>query len=70
MTRSSEPSIRGGARVLLGLIERRWWSVGALSRCTGKLLPSDLPDLAQTLLDGRFPSTPQRPDRDANAGSY
>jgi 8-oxo-dGTP pyrophosphatase MutT (NUDIX family) len=51
-------AVRHTANERAGLIERRWWSVAALSRCTDKLLPSELPDLVQTLLEGRFPSTP------------
>jgi 8-oxo-dGTP pyrophosphatase MutT (NUDIX family) len=41
-----------------GLIERRWWSAAALSTCRYKLLPTELPNLLQTLLDGRFPTAP------------
>ncbi|MDQ7802656.1 NUDIX domain-containing protein [Amycolatopsis sp. A133] len=41
-----------------GLIERRWWSAAAISTCRDKLLPVELPDLLQALLDDRFPLTP------------
>jgi 8-oxo-dGTP pyrophosphatase MutT (NUDIX family) len=51
-------ALRHTANERAGLIERRWWSVGALSECVDKLLPAELPDLLQMLLDGRFPGTP------------
>jgi len=41
-----------------GLIERRWWSVDELRRCTDKLLPAELPDLLDDLLADRFSDTP------------
>ncbi|MET9001745.1 NUDIX domain-containing protein [Amycolatopsis sp. NPDC004169] len=41
-----------------GLIERRWWSAAAISSCHDKLLPAELPDLLQALLDDRFSLTP------------
>ncbi|MGW4526943.1 NUDIX hydrolase [Amycolatopsis sp. NPDC004378] len=41
-----------------GLIERRWWSPAAVSACRDKLLPAELPDLLQALLDDRLPPTP------------
>ncbi|MEV6445110.1 NUDIX domain-containing protein [Amycolatopsis sp. NPDC051716] len=41
-----------------GLIERRWWSAAALSNCGDKLLPAELPNLLQELLDDRLPLAP------------
>jgi 8-oxo-dGTP pyrophosphatase MutT (NUDIX family) len=51
-------ALRHTANERAGLIERRWWPAAALSRCTDKLLPAELADLLQTLLDDRFPTTP------------
>jgi ADP-ribose pyrophosphatase YjhB (NUDIX family) len=41
-----------------GLIERRWWSAAELRHCPDPLLPNNLPDLLDDLLDGRFSDTP------------
>jgi 8-oxo-dGTP pyrophosphatase MutT (NUDIX family) len=51
-------ALRHTANERAGLIERRWWSAAALSPCTDKLLPAELPGLLLTLLDGRFPAVP------------
>ncbi len=51
-------ALRHTANERAGLIEHRWWSAAALATCRGKLLPAELPDLLQALLDNRFPSTP------------
>ncbi|MFJ7213575.1 NUDIX hydrolase [Amycolatopsis sp. NPDC098790] len=51
-------ALRHSANERAGLIERRWWSAAAVSTCHDKLLPAELPDLLQTLLDDRFPHTP------------
>ena len=51
-------ALRHTANERAGLIERRWWPVAALAECADKLLPAELPDLLEALLDGRFPSTP------------
>lgn len=51
-------AIRHSANERAGLIERRWWPAAAVSECRDKLLPAELPDLLQDLLDGRFPTTP------------
>jgi 8-oxo-dGTP pyrophosphatase MutT (NUDIX family) len=51
-------ALRHTANERAGLIERRWWSAAALVECADKLLPAELPDLLETLLGGRFPSTP------------
>lgn len=41
-----------------GLIERRWWSAGELHLCRDKLLPANLPDLLEDVLEGRLTNTP------------
>ncbi len=41
-----------------GLVERRWWPATALAECADKLLPAELPELFETLLNGRFPTAP------------
>jgi hypothetical protein len=51
-------AVRHTANERAGLIERRWWSAVALWACKDKLLPAELPDLLQALLDGCFPSAP------------
>jgi 8-oxo-dGTP pyrophosphatase MutT (NUDIX family) len=51
-------ALRHTANERAGLIERRWWPLAELSRCVDKLLPAELPDLLEALLDGQFPSTP------------
>lgn len=42
-----------------GLIERRWWSATELQRCPDKLLPSNLAELLDDLLDDRFSDKPR-----------
>ena len=51
-------ALRHTANERAGLIERRWWPAAALAQCADKLLPAELPDLLQTLLNGRFPDAP------------
>ncbi|MFI5591691.1 NUDIX hydrolase [Amycolatopsis sp. NPDC051758] len=51
-------ALRHTANERVGLIERRWWSAAALAECRDKLLPADLPNLLQALLDGSFPDSP------------
>lgn len=41
-----------------GLIERRWWSADELRLCQDKLLPGNLPDLLDDVLEGRLADTP------------
>ncbi|MDS0134669.1 MULTISPECIES: NUDIX domain-containing protein [unclassified Amycolatopsis] len=55
---SPQVALRHTANERAGLIERRWWSAATLSRSTDKLLPAQLPDLLQRLLDDRFPNAP------------
>jgi 8-oxo-dGTP pyrophosphatase MutT (NUDIX family) len=57
-TTAPRTALRHTANERAGLIERRWWSATALSQSADKLLPAELPDLLQTLLDDRFPTTP------------
>lgn len=51
-------AVRHTANECAGLIERRWWSAAAVSSCRDKLLPAELPDLLQAVLDDRFPLAP------------
>ncbi|WP_439382163.1 NUDIX hydrolase [Amycolatopsis lexingtonensis] len=51
-------AVRHSANERVGLIERRWWSAAAIATCRDKLLPAELPDLLQALLDDRLPATP------------
>lgn len=51
-------ALRYTANERAGLIERRWWSAAAVSTCHDRLLPAELPDLLQVLLDDRFPLVP------------
>jgi hypothetical protein len=51
-------AIRHTANERAGLIERRWWSAIDLADCRDKLLPAQLPDLLQALLNDHFPTTP------------
>lgn len=51
-------ALRHSANERAGLIERRWWSAAAVATCRNKLLPAELPDLLQALLDGRLLATP------------
>ena len=41
-----------------GLIERRWWPAAELRRCQDKLLPSNLAELLDALLDDRLSDKP------------
>lgn len=41
-----------------GLIERRWWPAGELQRCPDKLLPGNLAELLDDLLDDRLSDKP------------
>lgn len=41
-----------------GLIERRWWHAAELRHCPDKLLPGNLAELFDDLLDGRFSDQP------------
>ncbi|MFI5590130.1 NUDIX hydrolase [Amycolatopsis sp. NPDC051758] len=51
-------ALRHTANERAGLIERRWWPAVALGGCEDKLLPAELPELLEALLDDRFPDTP------------
>jgi hypothetical protein len=51
-------AIRHTANERAGLIERRWWSAAELAECADKLLPAELPELLQAVLDDQFPSAP------------
>ncbi len=51
-------ALRHTANERAGLIECRWWSAAAVSTCRDKLLPAELPDLLQALLNDRFPAAP------------
>jgi 8-oxo-dGTP pyrophosphatase MutT (NUDIX family) len=57
-TTAPRVALRHTANERAGLIERRWWPAAAISTCSDKLLPAELPDLLQALLDERFPPTP------------
>ncbi|MGW5722857.1 NUDIX hydrolase [Amycolatopsis sp. NPDC003865] len=57
-TTTPRAALRHTANERAGLIERRWWSAAAVSTCRDKLLPAELPDLLQAILDDRFPLTP------------
>ncbi|WP_410610999.1 NUDIX hydrolase [Amycolatopsis sp. lyj-109] len=50
-------AIRHTANERAGLIERRWWSAIDLADCRDKLLPAQLPDLLQALLNDHFPTS-------------
>jgi 8-oxo-dGTP pyrophosphatase MutT (NUDIX family) len=41
-----------------GLIERRWWAAAELQRCPDKLLPGNLAELLDNLLNDRLCDTP------------
>jgi 8-oxo-dGTP pyrophosphatase MutT (NUDIX family) len=41
-----------------GLIERRWWPAAELQRCPDKLLPGNLAELLDDLLDDRLSGKP------------
>jgi hypothetical protein len=41
-----------------GLIERRWWPAAELQRCPDKLLPGNLAELLDDLLDNRLSYQP------------
>jgi ADP-ribose pyrophosphatase YjhB (NUDIX family) len=41
-----------------GLIERRWWLAAELQRCPDKLLPGNLAELLDNLLNGRLSDQP------------
>lgn len=41
-----------------GLIERRWWPATELRRCQDQLLPANLPELLDNLLDDRLSDKP------------
>ncbi|MGW5721959.1 NUDIX domain-containing protein [Amycolatopsis sp. NPDC003865] len=51
-------AVRYTANERAGLIERRWWSAAAVSTCRDNLLPAELPDLLQAVLDDRFSLAP------------
>jgi 8-oxo-dGTP pyrophosphatase MutT (NUDIX family) len=57
-TTAPRTPLRHTANERAGLIERRWWSAAALSRCEDKLLPGELLGLLKALLGGCFPATP------------
>jgi hypothetical protein len=41
-----------------GLIERRWWPAAQLRHCQDKLLPANLPELLDDLLNERLSDQP------------
>lgn len=41
-----------------GLIERRWWTAAELRHCQDKLLPANLPETFDDLLDDRLSNEP------------